>query len=141
MRLLQLVIVALVLFGCDEGDRRKAAVAQEKAQKESQERAERYRAEREVEQKLMTDNPLPTLDERLNGWVSVKDGVVLFRGEWTIAGKPKSASSKADTWHAVPSSVPWLVRCDDLFGEGGHLQEFDESVFDKTIKGPPKSNN
>ena len=33
------------------------------------------------------------------------------------------------------------LRCDDLFGIGGHLQEFDESHFNEMIVGSAKGNN
>ena len=109
------VLAACLIAGCDEGDRQRDAADKEKASKQSEERSARRRAEREAEEKLMRDAAINTIDARLNEWISSRDGLYYFRGNWTLR-KP-SPSQKSRAWHAMPTTMPWYIKC----GDGGGL--------------------
>ena len=114
-RTLVVVLSACLIAGCDEGDSKRDAAEKEKASKQSEERSARRRAEREAEEKLMRDAATNTIDARLNEWISSRDGLFYFRGNWTLR-KP-SPSQKSSAWHAMPTTTPWYIKC----GDGGGL--------------------
>ncbi len=106
MRALIIVLIALPMLGCDEGHRKREKAELEKAARENTARQDRFRAERAAEAKVMAENPLPTLDQRIAEWISVQDGMFVFRGEWT-----SSVSSREEVGFLVldAGNVP-MVR-------------------------------
>ena len=114
MRRAGVVLLMLCLAaGC--GEDRKTRTAQQKEQDASQKRTAEEsdrvrRADRDVENKLMADPSAASqeLEKRLADWITVRDGLFLVRGEWSISRRLTQGSVP---WHSMPLTTPWFVSC------------------------------
>ena len=109
---LPIALAACVLTSCGEDEKR--TVERVQAEKAAAEQSAARRAMSEAEARQMADpiTAAQLLEGRIADWLTIKDGLIIVRGETTPWTSGTRARSHRVPWHTMPTTTPWLVTCD-----------------------------